>query len=49
MASGIHYISFISPEQNTSGIKEEKHYEKQTDRTSYNKRSEKWNSYARAD
>ena len=33
MASGIHYISFISPEQDTSGIKEEKHYEKQTDRT----------------
>ena len=29
MTSGIHYISFISPEQNTSGIKEEKHYEKQ--------------------
>lgn len=27
MASGIHYISFISPEQVTSGIKEEKHYE----------------------
>ena len=39
MASGIHYISFISPEQDTSGIKEEKHYEKQTDRTSYNERT----------